>query len=89
LRGSTFDRIRIELFKTDDQTRFSQDAHRIFSIQQHSTIKVKKDKNSFVVGNVTFSTQSEGELKQWLSKIREVQPSVNGLSEYSAQMYEG
>ena len=89
LRGSTLERIRIEIFKTEDQARSQQPAHKVISIQSRSTIKVKKEKYLFTIGNVVFSAQSEADLKQWLTKIHEVQPTVNGLSEYAMQTYEG
>jgi len=80
---------RIELYKTEEQAKSQQAAQRCIVIKPHVTIGVKKERHSFTIGNTTILTQSDADLKQWLTRIYQAQPTVKGLSDYSSQIYDG
>lgn len=89
LQGKSVGDTRIELFRSEEQAKSQQAATRLIVIRPHTTISVNKDKHSFTVSNSTIVTQSDADLRQWLTKIYQVQPTVKGLSDYSLQIYDG
>ena len=89
LHGQSRATTRIELFKSEEQAKSQQPATRLIVIKPSITIGVNKEKHSFAIGNSTLVTQSDADLKQWLTKIYQAQPTVKGLSDYSLQIYDG
>jgi len=89
LQGQSLGNTRIELFKSEEQAKSQQAAPRLIVIKPNTTIKVNKEKHSFTINNATVVTQSDADLKQWLTKIYQAQPTVKGLSDYSLQIYDG
>ena len=89
LHGQSLGNTRIELYKDEEQAKSQQGSTRLIPIKPNITIGVNKDKHSFTISNSTLVTQSDADLKQWLTKIYQAQPTVKGLSEYSLQIYDG
>jgi len=89
LHGQSIGTTRIELYKTEEQAKSQQAAHRVIVIKPNTTIGVKKERHSFTISNTTVLTQSDADLKQWLTRIYQAQPTVKGLSDYSSQIYDG
>lgn len=89
LQGQSLGNTRIELFKSEENAKSQQAATRLIVIKPNIAINVNKDKHAFTIGSTTVMTQSDADLKQWLTKIYQAQPTVKGLSEYSLQIYDG
>ena len=89
LQGSSVGNTRIELFKSEEQAKSQQAATRLILIKPNIMISVNKEKHSFSINNSVIVTQSDADLKQWLMKIYQAQPTVRGLSDYSLQIYDG